>query len=100
MTLQEKNASLTIFVGYQDNGAIYQFDPLSRDKILQAFPTVHQAKTIFIGFDTKDDFEKQHGPIWKQIILLLSGVSTSKLIEQFGAIYIKIPWTEEEFLVA
>lgn len=97
---QKEQSPLTIFVGYQNNGATYQFDPISREKIQETFPSSQQAKTIFVGFDTKDDFEKQHGPIWKQIILLLSGVSASELIEKFGTIYIKIPWTKEEFLVA
>ena len=57
--------------------------PTSAARIRLAFPSVRVAPSVYVGYETRDEFEALHGPMWPQIVILLAGVSADKLREKF-----------------
>lgn len=82
-----------ILVGRQGDGCTYSLHPASRRLILQRFPGVHPAPSVFIGYETRDDFERYQGPMWGQIALLLTGLSENQL-RKIGGFLIYDPMSE------
>ena len=85
-----------ILVGLQADGTTYSLHPAFRRRLLEAYPTVRPAPSVFVGSDTKVDFESLHGPMWKQIAILLTGLSLEKLTE-FGQVIVRDPMSGREF---
>jgi len=75
---------IKIAIGRQSDGCSYQLDPLSRQRIQSMFPGVRVAPRVFVGYETRSEFEAIHGPMWGQIARLLTGVSVEKLNEIGG----------------
>ena len=82
-----------IMVGRQGDGCTYSLHPASRRLILQRFHGVHPAPTVFVGYETRDDFERYHGPMWGQIALILTGLSETQL-RGLGGFLIYDPMSE------
>lgn len=82
---------LVILVGLQSSGATYALEPLSRRRIQEAFPGVSVAPSVFVGYKTREDFESLHGPMWGQIVSLLTGVSVDRLREALGEVIVRVP---------
>lgn len=89
---------LIIELGRQRSGATYRLTSASVERIRRRFPQVHPTPhNLFIGYDTRDLFEEQHGPMWAQIALLLTGLNPTQ-IEEAGGICFKEPATGSEYL--
>ena len=86
---------LVIQIGRQRDGCTYQLHPSSRARLRKEFPDVRPVPSVFIGYDTKSDFEALHGPLWKQIATMLTGLSWER-IETLGGIQIYDPVQETE----
>ncbi len=78
-------STIVINIGRQSDGCTYQLNPKSRNEIQKKFPSVRAAPTIFVGYETQSDFENLHGPMWKQIATLLTGLSWEQIEEMGGA---------------
>jgi hypothetical protein len=76
---------IIINIGRQSDGCTYQLHPRSRAEIKARFPSVHPVPTIFVGYDTQGDFETLHGPMWKQIAMMLTGLTWEQIEEVGGA---------------
>lgn len=74
---------LVIVAGRQSDGYTFRLHPKTRDRIVEKFPDIAGPDSVFIGFDTKGQFESIHGPVWEHVALLLTGLSKDQL-EQFG----------------
>lgn len=85
-----------ILVGLQADGTTYSLHPAFRRRLREAFPTARPAPSVFIGSDTKADFESLHGPMWEQIAILLTGLSLQKLTD-FGQVIVRDPMSGREF---
>lgn len=72
---------IRIQVNRQLTGTTYALDGDSRRAIQASFPGVHAAPSVYIATETEDDFERIHGKMWKQIAMVLTGLSTTKLRE-------------------
>ena len=89
---------IVILAGLQQDGTTYQLHPVSSERLRTAFPGVRQAPSVFVGYDTKADFETLHGPMWSQIAQLLTGVSVERLRE-LGPVLVRVPSTGREIEV-
>ena len=80
------NQPIIIEFGLQGDGVTYRLEFRSRRRIAEAFPGVHPSRhNVFVGYDTRDDFEKIHGPIWRQIAIILTGLNWEQIIQLGGA---------------
>lgn len=94
--IEEPNGPLVIYVGRQATGCTYQMGPISRRRIREAFPDARIAPSVFVGYETKQDFEKAHGPIWDQLAIILTGL-TREQIDKLGGIRIYDPVAESKW---
>ncbi len=51
------------------------------------------APRVFIAHSTREDYERLHGAMWKQIVLLLTGLSEDRL-KELGRVEFWDPVTE------
>jgi len=89
---------IIILAGLQSDGATYRLDPLSQRRLRETFPDVPTAPSIFVGFETRADFESLHGPMWDYVVILLTGL-TRKRVEALGPVIVRLPATGQEFVV-
>lgn len=90
---------LVIHIGRQSDGCAYELNPRSRVEILRRFPGVRSVPGVFVGYDTRAEFEELHGPMWKQIAMMLTGL-TWEQIESMGGVRIYDPALGESRQVA
>ena len=45
------------------------------------FPGVRAAPSVYVSTETSEDFEDIHGKMWRQIAMVLTGLSPRKLKE-------------------
>ena len=90
---------IIILAGIQAQGTTYALHPESKQRLKTAFPEVSQAPSVYVGYDTQDDFTRLHGPMWSQIATLLTGLSVEQL-QKLGPVVLKVPATGKEFEVA
>ena len=70
---------IIIEVGVQLDGYTFRLSPRARAKLERESPNLPPPTSLFVGFDTRSDFEKIHGPMWQQIVSILTGISEDKL---------------------
>lgn len=84
-TTREFRGPIKIFANREAMGTTYALEGAARLALQESFPGVHVAPTVYVGIETEEDFERVHGKFWKQIAMLLTGLSTSKL-KEFGVV--------------
>ncbi|MEO7313079.1 MAG: hypothetical protein ABIX01_22015 [Chitinophagaceae bacterium] len=67
--------AIQISVNKQMDGYTFSIGPSIREQIKTWFPDSHPANYIFVGFDTKSDFEEYYGKLETYIYPALLGVS-------------------------
>jgi hypothetical protein len=92
-------SSLLINIGRQSDGCTYQLNPRSRAEIRARFPGVHPVPSIFVGYETQADFKTLHGPMWKQLATMLTGL-TWEQIEEMGGVSMYDPMASAVMKVA
>ena len=70
---------IIIEVGVQLYGYTFRISPRTRAKLERESPNLPPPTSLFVGFDTRSDFEKIHGSMWQQIVSILTGLSEDKL---------------------
>ncbi len=91
------NPQIAIELGRQGNGATYRLTSTSIARLREQFPGVQPTShNLFIGYDTRELFEQQHGPMWRQIALLLTGLNVEQL-EQLGGVCFVEPSTGSQY---
>jgi len=88
---------IIVAVGLQSEGATYRMHPTSAARVRKEFPDVHVAPTVYVGYTTKSDFEALHGPMWPQIVILLTGVDENKLLKKFQRLLLWDPATGSQW---
>jgi hypothetical protein len=78
---------IRIDIGRDSEGATYELHPLSRRRIEKEFPGVRSAPQVYVGYKTRTEFEELHGPMWKQIAMILTGLSWEQM-EKLGGVVI------------
>jgi hypothetical protein len=92
-------APLTILSIPVNNGTVFRLEGNSQARIMQHYPNarllgevvqrggVVQPGGVVFPHDVREDFEGQHGPVWDQVIILLTGVP-EEAIDRLGGIRI------------
>ncbi|HRI64734.1 MAG TPA: hypothetical protein PK156_10845 [Polyangium sp.] len=87
--------TILINIGKQGDGCVYELHPLSRRDLKAKYPDVRPAPSVFIGYNTRDEFESLHGPMWSQVAQMLTGLGPSQ-IRKLGGAQIYDPVAERE----
>ncbi len=81
-------APLDVIAEHVPDGTVYRLSTASQERIMRRFPNARLAAEgegeVFISTQTKQDDERENGPVWDQVIMLLSGLSTDQLNELGG----------------
>lgn len=85
-------------VGFQSEGVTYRLHPLTQERVGRAFPGVRAAPSVYVGYATKADFESLHGPMWRQVLALLTGVDYERL-RALGRVVLWDPMTGQTWEV-
>ena len=78
--------SIKIGVNRQMNGYNFSISPSVRQLIKQIFPNAFPAKSLFIGYDSTTEFEKNIDLIEPHIFMALLGVSNEDELASIGAV--------------
>jgi len=68
------------------DGYSFSITPSIRDFIKKQFPNAHPANNIFVGYDTKSDFEVYVSKLESQIYPALLGVDNENDLSRFSEI--------------
>jgi hypothetical protein len=77
-------APLDVIADPVADGTVYQLSTVSQERILRRFPNARLAGEVFFSTQTQQDYERDHGPVWDQVILRLSGLSEPQVHELGG----------------
>ena len=92
----EADEPLVVYRSSDRTGATYALNLRVRERLRQQYgDAVHLPPRVFIAHETKDDYQRIHGSIRRQIVFLLTGLSEDRLAE-LGPIEFRDPVTEEE----
>src|SRR6218665_2975050 len=78
--------AIKINVNKQMDGYSFSITPSIRNFIKKLFPNAHPANNIFVGYDTKSNFEIYIGKLENHIYPALLGVDKKEDLRQFGEI--------------
>lgn len=80
-------APLTILSIATSEGTEFRLEPASQERILTHFPNARPSGQVTFPEQVREDFEQQHGPVWNQVIILLTGIS-EEAIARLGGVRI------------
>jgi hypothetical protein len=78
--------AIRINVNKQLDGYSFSITPSIRDLIRKLLPNAHPANTIFVGYDTKSNFEVNAGKLESHIYPALLGVDSQSDLNQLDEI--------------
>jgi hypothetical protein len=76
-------AEIIVDVGRQMDGATFRLSPQTRARLTAQKMGSPLATSLFVTFPIREAFERHHGPMWNQIVMLLTGLSEDQ-IEALG----------------
>ena len=77
-------SKIVVEVGKQMDGATFRLSPKTRAFLSSRVPSPPPASSIFVSYETATDFKHYHGPLWKHVAMILTGLSESELQELGG----------------
>jgi len=77
---------IKINVNKQMDGYSFSITPTIRDYIRKLFPNAHPANNIFVGYDTKSDFDMYIGQLESYIYPALLGVGNNNDLDKLDEI--------------
>ncbi len=78
------------------DGETFALEPQSRERLEAEFGTVARLHSrVFIGHETRADFETIHSSIVPQVVQLLTGLSLERL-QPVGGVVFRDPTTDRE----
>lgn len=78
--------AIKINVNRQIDGYSFSIAPSIRDLIKRLFPNAHPANNIFVGYDTKSNFDDYVGKLEHHIYPALLGVDNDNDLKSIGEI--------------
>ncbi len=85
--LRDPDAAIEIIANPQHDGCCYGLHPRSKRALCARYPQVVIAPALFVGYETKAEFEQLHGHMWDPIVKLLTGLAIPRL-QALGGVYI------------
>jgi hypothetical protein len=83
-------APLTILSIPTAEGTEFRLESSSQERVLTHFPNARVVGQVSFPAQVREDFERQHGPVWDQVILLLTGVP-HEAVDRLGGVRIVTP---------
>jgi hypothetical protein len=77
-----------IEVGRQRNGWTFRLSPDAKQILRGKVPEPILNTSVFVGYDTKSDFEFFHGPVWEHVAQLLTQLSPDQLAQVGGFFFV------------
>jgi hypothetical protein len=71
-------------------GTEFRLDAASQERIMLHFPNAPMVGQVTFPTKVQEDYERQQGPVWEQVILLLTGIP-SEAVSRLGGIRIVTP---------
>jgi hypothetical protein len=89
---------IVIYRSANRDGETFALAPQSRRRLSDALGTPLPANTrVFIGHDTKFDYQHVHGAFAPQVVTLLTGVSEGdERLQALGGVIFRDPVTDED----
>ena len=78
---------LTILSIDTSEGTEFRLEPASQERILTHFPNARPSGQVTFPDQVREDFERQNGPVWNQVIILLTGIP-EEAIARLGGVRI------------
>lgn len=80
---------IMISVGKQLNGAVFGLTPKTEIMLKSRLPGWSSVpNSVFISYDRPWDFEQMHGPMWTQIVMLLTRLNEQQIQELGGFTFV------------
>lgn len=91
----EDESRLVVYQSADREGSTFSLSPTTRRVLKQKFgEAVHPAPRVFIAHETNEDYHRLHGDLWKQIVLLLTGLRED-LLSKIGTVEFRDPVTDQ-----
>jgi hypothetical protein len=79
---------ITVWVGKDWDGFTFRLRPKTREMLRAKFPEASMLPQISISFDSKSGFEAIHGPIYRHVLELLTGLSRGEIDAIGGGVFV------------
>jgi hypothetical protein len=83
-------APLTILSIPTSEGTEFRLDAASQERIMLHFPNARVVGQVTFPTQVRDDYERQHGPVWEQVIIRLTGIP-EEAVARLGGVRIVTP---------
>lgn len=92
---QDDDGKLVIYQSTNREGSTFSLSPETKRALRERFgDKVHVSPRIFIAHGTRDDLERLHGSLAKQLVALLTGFDHD-LLAQIGDFEFRDPVTDQ-----
>jgi hypothetical protein len=71
-------------------GTEFRLEPASQERIMLHFPNARVVGQVAFPTQVRKDYERQHGPVWDQVIILLTGIP-EEAVARLGGVRIVTP---------
>jgi hypothetical protein len=72
------------------DGTEFRLDSSSQERILAHFPNARMVGQVTFPTQVRENDERQHGPVWDQVIILLTGIP-EEAVDRLGGMRIVTP---------
>lgn len=80
-------APLIIWEILTNEESLFRLDPKSQARVMHHFPNANLAGEVSFPKQVRVDFEQQHGSVWNQVIIILTGIP-EEAIDRLGGVRI------------
>lgn len=81
-------------MGRQREGCAFDLNPISRRRILEAYPDAKMSNIVFIGYDRNSPHKEIRGSVLQQVAWMLTGLTPDQL-QAMGGVEIYDAMTED-----
>jgi len=79
---------ITVWVGKDWDGFTFRLTPKARQMLRLKYPEASMLSQISISFNEKSGFEAIHGPIYRHVLELLTGLGQNEIEKLGGGVFI------------
>jgi len=79
---------IIVWVGKDWDGFTFRLRPQTREMLSRKFPDAQMLPQISISYDTKSGFEAIHGPIYRHVLELLTGLTYDEIKSIGGGVFV------------
>ena len=82
---------IDVNMGLQGGGATFRLAPGAIDSIRCRYSGIEPPGSVYVSYETRHDFEREHGSFWGQLAAILTGLTEQQLQELGGARFVGMP---------